>query len=150
MRPYQRAVYGLQEKVTEVERKILFRIDSVLREREFQLVSRSYGESGAPFRADAHPVNARRDRQCPIRLYGDLETHVMEGGNEGLVELKQGLSSRSDYQPLDARSGSGKKGRRARHKPSRVIEDTAPGSVRAHKIRVTPWARTSGPVLNFA
>ena len=40
MRPYPWAVYGLQEKVTEIERKIVFWVNSILREREFQLVSR--------------------------------------------------------------------------------------------------------------
>jgi hypothetical protein len=104
MRPYKWAVYGLQEKVTEIERKIVFWIDSVLREQEFQLVSRPYDECGAPFRADAHPIDAGRRRQCPICLYGNLETQLMKGGSEGFVELEQGLSSRSDCQPSDARA----------------------------------------------
>jgi hypothetical protein len=104
MRPYPRPVQGLQEKVTEIEIKIVFRIDSILREQEFQLVSGPYGEPCAGFRADAHPINAGRRRQSPVCLYCNLETRVVEGSNEGLVELKQGLSSRSDQQPPDARS----------------------------------------------
>jgi len=104
MRPYPRAGQGLQEKVPEIEIEIGFRIDSILREQEFQFISGPYGESGARFRADAHPVNAGRHRQSPVRLYCNLETSVVEGSDEWLVELKQGLSSRSDQQPSDARS----------------------------------------------
>jgi hypothetical protein len=104
MRPYPRAGQGLQEKVPEIEIEIGFRIDSILREQEFQFISGPYGESGTRFRADAHPVNAGRHRQSPVRLYCNLETSVVEGSDEWLVELKQGLSSRSDQQPSDARS----------------------------------------------
>jgi hypothetical protein len=104
MRPYPRPVHGLQEKVPEIEIKIVFRIDSILGEQEFQLVSGPYGESGAGFRADAHPVNAGRRRQSPVCLYRNLETRVVEGSDERLVKLKQGLSSRSHQQSFDARS----------------------------------------------
>jgi hypothetical protein len=98
MRPYPRAFQGLQEKVPEIEIEIVFRIDSILREGELQLVPGPYGEPGAGFRADADPVNPRRRRQGPICLNRNLEARVVEGSDEGLVELKQGLSSRSDQQ----------------------------------------------------
>ena len=150
MRLYPRAVQGLQEKVTEIEITIVFRIDPILREQEFQLVSGPHEEPGAGFRADADPVNAGRHRQSPVCLHCNLETRVVEGGDEGFVELKQGLSSGRDQQPLDARSRRGKKGRRSRCKLSRITEDAASRSIRTHKIRVTVWAGRPGSVLNVA
>ena len=107
--------------------------------------------SPAPaFGADAYPVDAGRHRQSPVCLYRDLETRVVEGIDEGLVELQQGFSSRRDQQPSDTRTRCREEGRRARCKLSRIIEDAALRSVRAHKIRVALRAGGPGPVLVFA
>ncbi len=90
------AIHRLKKKVAVVEMEECLGIHAVLGIDKFQFISTRHSQVRIRLRADAHPVNARRQGQCSIRLDCDLDAARMERLYERGVKLQQRLPSRAD------------------------------------------------------
>ncbi len=102
------------------------------------------GQRGLSLRTDADPVNARRRGQGAIGLHGDAETPVLQGCDQGRIQLEQGLAAGADHQPVCSATGPCRRDRVGQR--LRIRKAAAPWTVHANKVGVAEGADRLGPV----
>jgi hypothetical protein len=91
-----RPIQGLQEEVAKVEPGEAFRGRLRLRIDQLQFVAGPQDQLGIGLGADADPVQPRWRRTGAVGLDGDFEAAGLEGGDQGGVQLQQGLPAGAD------------------------------------------------------
>ena len=81
----------------EIQSQEIRRIDAGLGEDQFQFVSLSEHQLSTGFGADTDPVDPLRRLQGSVGLDGRLESGIMEGIDQYLIELQQRLSTGADH-----------------------------------------------------
>lgn len=137
----QRAVHRLQGKVAKVEMLEALRLCLGLRLRvdELELVTGDEAQRRVRLWTDTDPIDRRGRVLRAVRLHRDLESDVVKGADETLVELEQGLAT-SAYDKGGGRATFAWPERsNAFGEPARVLKFSAVGAY-ANKIGVTEGA----------
>ena len=138
------AVHRLDEEIAEIPAFELRRLDPRLGPDELELISAALNDIGACLGTDAQPVDPLSRGQRAIALDSDTERSLVQGLDEGLVELEHGLSPGDDHQsfaPLAPRLQH-VVGERAR-----IGELSAAFPIRANKIGVAETALSCCSIL---
>jgi hypothetical protein len=92
-----RPVHRLQEKMLEREGREFFGRSIFLWVNQLELTAARLHEWGASLGTDADPIQGLRCGTRPIGLYRDVEPALVQSGDEGFVQLQEGLTACADY-----------------------------------------------------
>src|SRR5690349_9949447 len=91
-------VHRLQEKMLEGKALKLFRIDSRLREDEFQFIASPEEQLRSCLGTHTDPIEPRWRQPCTVRLDGDFEGEFVEHIDKFLVQLEERFAAGADNQ----------------------------------------------------
>ncbi|CAM2147406.1 hypothetical protein PT2222_10163 [Paraburkholderia tropica] len=96
----RRTIHRLDEKILEVELRVVGQTLVVLRHHDLEFVAFGDHERRVGLRAHADPVDGVEHRQRAVGFDGDLEARRVQCIDERRVDLQHGLAARADHEAV--------------------------------------------------